>query len=66
MIIYPEFSSDVFAIQSWLTLYGIDDGIIEVNVEDVEKANDNIIAGIEKSKDKIQVLSFSAVNYVTG
>lgn len=66
MIIYPEFSSDVFAIQSWLTLYGIDDGIIEVNVEDVEKANDNIIAGIEKSKDQIQVLSFSAVNYVTG
>jgi len=49
-----------------LTLYGIDDGIIEVNVEDVEKANDNIIAGIEKSKDQIQVLSFSAVNYVTG
>lgn len=49
-----------------MTLYGIDDGIIEVNVEDVEKANDNIIAGIEKSKDQIQVLSFSAVNYVTG
>ncbi len=66
MIIYPEFSSDVFAIQSWLTLYGIDDGLIDVNVEDVEKANDNIIAGIEKSKDQIQVLSFSAVNYVTG
>ena len=49
-----------------MTLYGIDDCIIEVNVEDVEKANDNIIAGIEKSKDQIQVLSFSAVNYVTG
>ena len=66
MIIYPEFSSDVFAIQSWLTLYAIKDGLIEVNVEDVENANDNIIAEIEKSKDQIQVLSFSAVNYVTG
>ena len=66
MIIYPEFSSDVFAIQSWLTLYAIKDGLIEVNVEDVENANDNIITEIEKSKDQIQVLSFSAVNYVTG
>lgn len=34
MIIYPEFSSDIFAIQSWLSLFGIDDGLIEVNVED--------------------------------
>jgi kynureninase len=66
MIISPEFNSDVFAIKSWLSLYGIDDGLIEVNVEDINMANDNIIAEIEKSKDEIQVLSFSAVNYVTG
>ena len=66
MIISPEFNSDVFAIKSWLSLYGIDDGLIEVNVEDINMANDNIIAEIERSKDEIQVLSFSAVNYVTG
>lgn len=66
MIISPEFNSDVFAIKSWLSLYGIDDGLIEVNVEDINMANDNIIAEIERSKHEIQVLSFSAVNYVTG
>jgi hypothetical protein len=51
MIIYPEFSSDVFTIKSWLSLFGIDDGLIEVNVEDTKNANDNIVAEIERSKD---------------
>lgn len=66
MIISPEFSSDIFAINSWLKLYNIEDGLIEVNVEDVTRANDNIIAEIEKQKDSVQLFSFSAVNYVTG
>jgi hypothetical protein len=51
MIIYPEFSSDVFTIKSWLSLFGIDDGLIEVNVEDTKNANDKIVAEIETSKD---------------
>jgi hypothetical protein len=66
MTISPEFSSDVFALTSWLSLYKIEDGLVEVNVEDTRTANDRIISEIEKHKDSVQLLSFSAVNYVTG
>ncbi len=49
--ISPEFNSDVFAIQSWVDIFGLKDAIVEVPVEDTKEANDFIIQEIEKSKD---------------
>jgi|LauGreDrversion4_2_1035121.scaffolds.fasta_scaffold830144_1 hypothetical protein len=53
MTISPEFSSDVFALTSWLSLYKIEDGLVEVNVEDTRTANERIISEIEKHKDSV-------------
>lgn len=44
IMIKPEFSSDVFAVQSWVDVFGLKDAIIEVSVEITEDASERVIA----------------------
>lgn len=66
VMIKPEFSSDVFAVQSWVDIFGTKDAIIEVNVETTEDATDKVIAEVTRNKDQISIVCMSAVNFVTG
>lgn len=65
-MIKPEFNSDVFAVQSWVDVFGYTDAIIEVSVEVTEDASERVIAEIIRSKDEVSIVCMSAVNFVTG
>ena len=48
IMIDPEFPSDIFAVQSWLDIYGLkeEEFVIVVPVESADEANDNIVKAI--------------------
>lgn len=65
-----EFPSDYYAIEQQIKLHGLDpkDCIIEVLPREGEVTlhTEDIVAAIEKHKDELALVMFSAVNYYTG
>ena len=65
-----EFPSDYYAIEQQIKLHGLDpkECIIEVlpREGEVTLRTEDIVAAIEKHKDELALVMFSAVNYYTG
>lgn len=65
-----EFPSDYYAVEQQIRLHGLnpEDCILEVKPRqgEVTLRNEDILAAIEKNKDELALVLFSAVNYYTG
>ncbi len=66
----PEFPSDVYAVQQQAKFHGFnpDDAIVEVAPREGENniRTEDILAAIDKHKDELALVMFSAVNYYSG
>jgi kynureninase len=65
-----EFPSDYYAVEQQVRLHGLtpEECILEVKPRqgEVTLRNEDILAAIEKNKDELALVLFSAVNYYTG